>query len=60
MKKVFAFCAGLLAVLNQTAVTALAAVQLNRPEVLGLRGGFRLSFHPYYKNTAAQLCGGIF
>ena len=25
MKKLFAFCAGLLAVLNQTAVTALAA-----------------------------------
>ena len=31
MKKLFAFCAGLLAVLNQTAVTALAA----EPEAAG-------------------------
>ena len=29
-------------------------------EVSGLRGVFCLSFQPHRKNTAAQLCGGIF
>ena len=49
MKKLFAFCAGLLAVLNQTAVTALAA----EPEAAGAAAQTPLWTPALYRGPSA-------
>ena len=51
MKKLFAFCAGLLAVLNQTAVTALAA----EPEAAGAAARRRYGFVFHLQDSCSAL-----